>query len=306
MARQLRLEYAGAIYHVMNRGNRKEAIFRDDQDRERFLTTLGEACQKTGWQVHAWCLMSNHFHLVVETPQANLVGGMKWLLGTYTMRFNRRHRLTGHLFSGRYKSLIVDGSGNGYLRTVGDYVHLNPVRAKLLEPAQPLAGYRWSSYPEYLKAPSKRVKWLRVDRLLGETGIPRDSRAGRRQFELRTEEVRQQANGEQWRQVQRGWYLGDEEFRAELLAQAQDKVGPNHYGQEREEASESKAKRIVKEELGRLGWSEGELRRRRKGDAEKIRIARRIRRETTMSLKWIAASLAMGTWTYVANCLCQS
>src|SRR5579871_5558457 len=109
---------------------------------------------------------------------------MKWLLGTYTMRFNRRHRLTGHLFSGRYKSLIVDGSGNGYLRTVGDYVHLNPVRAKLLEPAQPLAGYRWSSYPEYLKAPSKRVKWLRVDRLLGETGIPRDSRAGRRQFEL--------------------------------------------------------------------------------------------------------------------------
>ena len=81
MARQLRLEYAGAIYHVMNRGNRKEAIFRDDQDRERFLTTLGEACQKTGWQVHAWCLMSNHFHLVVETPQANLVWGDEMAAG---------------------------------------------------------------------------------------------------------------------------------------------------------------------------------------------------------------------------------
>ena len=100
--------------------------------------------------------------------------------------------------------------------------------------------------------------------------------------------------------------MGDEEFRVELLRQVQEKVGPNHYGRERGEAAESKAKRIVKEELRRLGWSEGELQRRRKGDVEKIRIARRIRRETTMSLKWIAASLAMGTWTYVANCLCQA
>jgi len=100
--------------------------------------------------------------------------------------------------------------------------------------------------------------------------------------------------------------LGDEEFRAELLAQVQEKMGPNHYGRERQEAAELKAKGIVKEELGRLGWSEGELQRRRKGDGEKIRIARRIRKEMTMSLKWIAASLAMGTWTYVANCLCQA
>ena len=82
--------------------------------------------------------MGNHFHLVVETPLPNLVAGMKWLLGTYTARFNRRHKLFGHLFSGRYKALVVDGSGNGYLRTVCDYVHLNPVRAKLLLPEQPL------------------------------------------------------------------------------------------------------------------------------------------------------------------------
>jgi hypothetical protein len=202
--------------------------------------------------------------------------------------------------------LIVDGSSRGYLRKVGDYVHLNPVRAKLLKAEQPLKAYRWSSYPEYLKGASRRVKWLRVDRLLGEAGIPRDSRAGRRQFELRMEEIRQQTDAEQWRQVRQGWYLGDEEFRAELLRQVQEKVGPNHYGRERGEAAESKAKRIVQEELTRLGWSEGELQRRRKGDVEKIRIARRIRRETTMSLKWIAASLAMGTWTYVANCLCQA
>src|SRR2546425_12668152 len=180
--RKLRIQYPGAIYHVMNRGDQREEIARDDQDRERFLSTLGEACRKTEWQVHAYCLMSNHFHLVLETPQANLVFGMKWFLGTYTSRFNRRHKLFGHLFSGRYKSLIVDGSGDGYLRTVCDYVHLNPVRAKLLRPEEPLQNYPWGSYPEYLKRAAKRPAWLRVDRGLEELGTLKDDAAGRRRF----------------------------------------------------------------------------------------------------------------------------
>jgi putative transposase len=182
MARKLRIQYPGAIYHVMNRGDHREPIFKDDADRERFLATLGEACRKTGWQVLAYCLMPNHFHLVVETPQANLVAGMKWLLGTYTSRFNRRHKMFGHLFSGRYKALIVDGSGNGYLKTVCDYVHLNPARAKLLSPDQALREYRWSSWPAYLTPPGQRPDWLRVERLLGEYGLPADSAAGRRQL----------------------------------------------------------------------------------------------------------------------------
>jgi REP element-mobilizing transposase RayT len=91
MPRKLRFQYPGAMYHLMNRGDRRERIFTDEHDRRRFLQTLGQACEKTGWQVHAYCLMSNHFHLVVETPEANRVVGMKWLLGTYTSRFNRRH-----------------------------------------------------------------------------------------------------------------------------------------------------------------------------------------------------------------------
>jgi len=183
MARKLRVEYGGAVYHLLNRGDRREPIVFDDQDRTRFVETLGECCAKTGWQVHAYVLMSNHFHLVVETPQANLVSGMKWFLGTYTGRFNRRHKLFGHLFSGRYKSLIVDGSGNGYLKTVCDYVHLNPARAKLLKSAEPLRSYAWSSWPAYLGAPSKRPEWVRVDRLLGEYRIPKDSPAGRLHLE---------------------------------------------------------------------------------------------------------------------------
>src|SRR5256886_12699044 len=191
MPRKLRIEYEGAIYHVMNRGDRQEPIFKDDTDRQRFLEALAECCAKTDWQVHALCLMPNHFHLVVETPKSNLVAGMKWLLGTYTGRFNQRHKLVGHLFSGRYKALIVDGSGNGYLRTVCDYVHLNPVRAKLLKLEQPLREYRWSSYGEYLKSPTRRPEWLKVGRLFGEMGIPQDSAAGRRQFEQMMEQRRE-------------------------------------------------------------------------------------------------------------------
>src|SRR5580700_3493669 len=96
MPRQMRVEYAGAIYHVMSRGDRREAIFLDEGDRHNFLKTLAEACAKTGFAIHAYCLMKNHFHLVLETPEANLVAGMRWLLSTYSNRFNHRHQLCGH------------------------------------------------------------------------------------------------------------------------------------------------------------------------------------------------------------------
>jgi len=250
--------------------------------------------------------MNNHFHLVVETPQANLVAGMKWFLGTYTSRFNRRHKLFGHLFSGRYKSLIVDGSGSGYLRTVCDYVHLNPVRAKLMATDRPLGDYEWSSYGEYLKPPGKRVPWLRVDRLLGEMGIPQDSTAGRRQFESGMEQRQSQETGYPWKGLERGWCLGDEAFRQELLAQAEGKAGPNHYAGQRQESSEEKARRILAEELHRLGWRPGEMEKRLKADPDKVRIARRLRGETTMTLKWIAGQLQMGSWTYLSNNLTKT
>ena len=306
MARKLRVEYAGAIYHVMNRGDRLEPIFRDYADRRTFLETLAEACAKTEWQIHAHCLMGNHFHPVLETPQANLVAGMKWFLGTYTSRFNRRHRLFGHLFSGRYKALIVDGSGRGYLRTVCDYVHLNPVRAKLLGPEQKLREYAWSSFVDYLKPPGHRAAWLRVDRLFGEMRIPRDSAAGREQFERVMEERRQRDEPGEWKALRRGWCFGEDQFRMELLEQMSGKMGAHHGGSERIETAEAQAQRIVAEEMVRRGWSAAELEQRRKADAEKIKIARRVRAETTMTWGWIAEHLAMGTPGYTADCLRKS
>ena len=303
MPRKLRMEYAGAIYHVMNRGDRREDIFKDDVDRERFLAGLGEACGKTQWQIHAYCLMRNHFHLVLETPQANLVAGMKWLLGVYTKRFNIRHKLCGHLFAGRYKALIVDGSGDGYLQTVCDYVHLNPVRAKLLPSKVRLSRFRWSSYGEYLKKPGQRPAWLRVDRLLGEKRIPRDSAAGREEFERQTERRRREELGPEFKLVERGWCLGSEAFRAELLAAAGERVGASHYGAERQEIGEARAQRLVKAGLRALGWTEKELSEKAKGDKGKVKLARQLRAETPMTLRWIADRLHMGSWTYVSNLL---
>jgi REP element-mobilizing transposase RayT len=303
MARKLRVQYPGAIYHVMNRGDRREPIFKDDQDRRRFLETLGEACDKTSWQVHAYCLMGNHFHLVVETPKANLVAGMKWFLGTYTSRFNRRHKLFGHLFSGRYKSLIVDGSGDGYLRTVCDYVHLNPIRAKLLPPEEPLQAYRWSSYPEYLKRMGQRVGWLRVDRVLGELGIQRDNTAGRRQFAQAMEERRGKDKPGEWKAVRRGWFLGGAQLREQVLEMMGGEMGEHHGGEEKQETDEQKAQRLVREELAKRRWTEQDLKRCRKTDAHKVKMAARLRRETVMTLDWIARRLQMGCRHTLANCL---
>jgi REP element-mobilizing transposase RayT len=300
MARKLRIQYPGALYHVMSRGDRREPIFADDQDRRRFIETLTEACEKTRWQVHAYCLMKNHFHLVVETPRANLVAGMKWLLGTYTGRYNRRHEEFGHLFSGRYKALLVDGSGNGYLKTVCDYVHLNPARAKLLRSTEPLSAFPWSSYPQYLGAPGVRPEWLRVERLFGEWGIPKDSVAGRRIFEARMEARRGEKSNGEFKPIERGWCLGGEEFRQELLEQVDTPPGPSHFGAAVQEGELARAERLVVAGLKQLGWSETDLHTRRKGDPRKVTLARQLRSQTTLPLAWIAERLSMGSRGYLA------
>ena len=142
MARKPRLEAEDAVYHVLNRGNYRSDIFRSEKAKSAFLRCLGEACTKTGWRIHAWCLMSNHYHLAVETPRANLVGGMQWLQGTFSTRFNRLRGERGHLFQGRYQSLLVDPADG--LGPLCHYIHLNPMRARL-RPVVQLPTWPWSS-----------------------------------------------------------------------------------------------------------------------------------------------------------------
>ena len=279
MPRQLRIEYPGAIYHVMSQGDRRDDIYFDDVDRQDFLKTLAEACQKTDWQVHAYCLLRNHFHLVVETPNANLSEGMHWLLGTYTGRLNRRHQQTGQVFSGRYKALVVDGSGNGYLKTVCDYVHLNPVRAGLLGSGERLLSYPWSSLGWYLAVPKHRPGWLRADRLLGEHGFPEDTAANREEFERRLELRRlEEVDEESLQLLRRGWCLGSAEFRGRMLELLEQGLGEHPSGEHRLESADAKAGRIMKEELARRGWRPEDLARRRKSDPEKLAIAARMRK----------------------------
>jgi REP element-mobilizing transposase RayT len=297
----MRVEYPGAIYHVMSRGDRGKDIYVDDVDRQDFIKTLAETCGKTGFQVHAYCLMRNHFHLVIETPGANLVAGMRWLLSSYTIRLNHRHKLFGHVFSGRYKAILVEGAG-GYLRTACDYVHLNPVRAGLLAGRERLLEYPWSSMVWYLAGPAHRPGWMRVDRLLGEHGVMEDSARGRQAFERRMEARRQErGDGGQSKPLEGGWCLGSERFRAELIERMEGKLGEHHSGQLRRESNEAKAERIIAEELKRLKWAESDLAGQAKSDGRKLALAERVRRETTLTIRQIARRLHMGSWKSLNN-----
>lgn len=231
-----------------------------------------------------------------KPPNANLVEGMRWLLSTYTIRLNRRQATPGHVFSGRYKALVVEGASRGYLKTVCDYVHLNPVRAHLLRPEERRLSYPWSSLGWYLAAPGHRPGWLRVDRLLGEHGIPRDTAEGRLEFERRMEGQRlAEADEAALQGLRRGWCLGSAEFRRRMLEELEPVEGESAAGGRRQETAINKGDRIVAEELTRLQWTEADLRRCRKSDPEKMRIAARLRRETILSLRSIVARVGLGS-----------
>ncbi len=210
MARPLRVEFPGALYHLTARGNARQVIFEDDADRRRFLRLLGREVEQQGWRCYAYCLMDNHYHLVIETPEANLVAGMRRLNGAYTQGFNRRHRRVGHLFQGRYKSIVVER--DAYLKELCRYVVLNPVRAGLVEAVH---QWRWSSYTETARA-IHRPAWLHVEEvwsLFG--GDEKQARATYRRF------VRQGTKSPSpWQEIRGQVWLGGKAFlvRMEELA----------------------------------------------------------------------------------------
>ncbi|MDD2337129.1 MAG: transposase [Geobacteraceae bacterium] len=161
MARPLRIEFPGAVYHVTSRGNARADVFEDDADRELFLKILGQVVKRFNWLCHAYCLMDNHYHLLIETPEGNLSAGMRQLNGVYTQAFNRSHERDGHLFKGRFKAILVEKES--HLLELCRYIVLNPVRAGMA--AQP-ADYRWSSYLPTI-GNAERPAFLATEWLLG-------------------------------------------------------------------------------------------------------------------------------------------
>ena len=333
MPRQVRIEFPGASYHVMCRGDRREAIFADDKDRECFIETLAQAGKRAGWRIHAYVLMGNHYHLLVETPGANLVRGMSWFQTTYTVRYNARHKTGGHLYGGRYKAVLVetaDGSGAGeadYFSTLLDYIHLNPVRAGLVEVAGdrlPAVGsYRWSSLPEYGKKRSARAGFLEPGRGLGAFGL-KDGPAGRRQFvervalralrEKREECGLAEIEGQGLQStLRRGWCYGSATFKEKMLGLAEDLLsrhsargdrgdrgdrGGNYRGAEMRDYGKGRAEVIIAAGMNALGLDEGMLGEMKKGAYEKLLIAAIVREETEVKARWLAGRLQMGS---VAN-----
>lgn len=167
MGRAHRIEFPGAFYHVMSRGNGDQELYRKHKDFTAFIDCLGEACERYGLCVHTYCLMTNHYHFVAETPHGNLSAAMHWINFTYAKGFNRRHDQRGHLFQRRYKALIVDA--DAYLNWLSRYIHLNPVRARMVtEPA----AYRWSSYRSFI-GKARSPQWLQTGFVLRQFGKTR-------------------------------------------------------------------------------------------------------------------------------------
>lgn len=167
VARPLRLEFPGALYHITSRGDRREAIYETNSDRESFLEILADVCDVHNWDCHAYCLMDNHYHLLIETPDGNLSRGMRQLNGVYTQWFNRNHDRVGHVFQGRYKAIHVDK--DAYLLELSRYVVLNPVRAGMVRSVR---DWPWSSYRATM-GQSEVPPWLYVDWLLSRFGRTR-------------------------------------------------------------------------------------------------------------------------------------
>ena len=306
MARKPRIEYAGAVYHVMSRGDRGGEVFRDRQDYELFVGATGEVCRRTGWTIHSYVLLANHFHWLLETPEPNLVAGMKWFLGAYSQRFNARHGQRGHVFQGRYKALMIQADSGNYFETVSTYVHLNPARARLLEQENPdLATYPWSSYPQYLAGNDERPEWLDVRRVLGNLGLEDDASGRRSYAEYMQDRIRELATRagkrtyrEEWGRIRYGWCLGDEGFREEMLkkvgAQMKGAKKEPYTGEARQAHDSREAERLVKRGLKALGLKEADLLSARKGSLEKCALAWYVHTNAMVSHEWISDRLRMG------------
>jgi putative transposase len=298
MPRKPRREFPGAMYHVINRGNYRAWAFRDEKTKAAFETCIFEACVRSGWVLHAFVVMGNHYHLAVETAQGNLVAGMQWLQATFANRFNRMRDERGHLFQGRYKALPVEDLG--VLGQVCHYIHLNPVRAGIVS-VDKLGAYRHGSY-WYLTRPKQRPAFLNVTTALAGAGNLPDRAAGWRRYEayLAWEAAEGPAGkNEAYVSMTEGWALGSEEFGREVAANhgsaAQRFLGRQAAATEKEArwhaALHSALHRIpTRDRASTL-----------KSAAWKVAVARHLKESTDVSNRWLAEQLEMGSPIYVSK-----
>jgi putative transposase len=287
------MEYAGAFYHVISRGNYRKELFVEKGSGKRFEETLMETVSRCGWRLLGYVIMSNHYHLALETPEPNLVEGMKWLQGTFATRFNRYRKENGHVFQGRYKALLV-GEGRSRLGLI-DYIHLNPVRAGICDMAQ-LRNYSLSSYAQYWKR--KVVDGLDREGMLSLLGLP-NNLSGMRGYEEYLYAREGEGTKEGSADYQRGWFIGSCDEKKRLLkdlSSGEVDRELSRYAELKRDVWES----LVQEELQRLGKTEEDVRCSLKGASWKIEIATRLRKTTTASNPWIAQRLCMGHPTRIS------
>lgn len=299
MARKPRLEFEGAIYHIINRGNYRDDVFGTKGAAEAFEKALFEAAEKCHWVIHAYVVMSNHFHLALETPEGNLVSGMAWLQGTYANRFNRFRGERGHVFQGRYKSILIE-EGRPLLGLV-NYIHLNPVMAGLVG-VKELESYAVSSYPKFCKR--MLPQFLNRSHFLGCLEFP-DSVKGMKMYGQYLETVEEADPGKHDELTQRycsGWALASAQYRKdikELYAEIPEKEG--WQGEEVRELREGKWEKELEVLLKIAKKTRADVEAATKSAKWKVGIAREMKRRTTATNPWLAQALAMGHPSRVCN-----
>jgi putative transposase len=290
MARKLRVEEEGGLYHVINRGNYRQPVFGSVGAAQAFETALREATEWFGWKLHAYVLMTNHYHLALETPKPNLVDGMHWLQSTFATRFNRFRSERGHLFQGRYQALPIEDATA--LARVVDYIHLNPVRAGIVSVDQ-LAGFRWSSLRKFLK--DERWPGLAGDLVMPVWGLV-DNVKGWTSYEKRLRELAMDAEElkrQGFDELSKGWAIGTAGWRMALGKQLSHKELAGVSRQEARAVREDQWQAVLDANLIALAKTSADLvalKPREAGEPWRLELAAALR-QSGAPYAWIAAKL---------------
>ncbi|MFZ2900636.1 MAG: transposase [Saprospiraceae bacterium] len=296
MGRKPRVQFAGAIYHVINRGNYRDDLFGTAGAAQAFVDCLWEACEQAKWKVYAYSVMRNHYHLAIQTPEGNLVEGVHWLQSTFGNRFNRLRRENGRAFQGRYKAILIEpGIRLLYLTS---YLHLNPVRAQVV-PIERLADFRWSSYRAYRRLKKEaRPAALTAEPWLSELGGAQDDQEGWRVYHQYLERLNED---QRWRKevgfdgISRAWVFGSDEYRKERLNDLQVQNEAKDWGgAELAEIARVKWEVALNKGLKEIGGNMETARIEPKSADWKVAVAAWMKSHTTVTNRWLSERLHMG------------